>query len=155
MPARDRIAAVVVTYNRLELLQRLVKMLAEVPGLDEVLVVDNASTDGTSEWLASLDGPRVLARTLDHNSGGAGGFHEGLDWAVERGADLVWLMDDDGLPEPDCLDLLLAHAGDLDFWGPVVVDEADPERLVFPIRLRAAPASSTRCATYAAPPPTA
>jgi len=135
VPARDRITAVVVTYNRLELLQRLVKMLADVPGLDEVLVVDNASTDGTSEWLASLDGPRVLARTLDHNSGGAGGFHEGLDWAVERGADLVWLMDDDGLPEPDCLDLLLAHAGELDFWGPVVVDEADPERLVFPIRL--------------------
>ncbi len=44
-------------------------------------------------------------------------------------------MDDDGLPDPDCLDLLLAHRGDLDFWGPVVVDEADPERLVFPIRL--------------------
>ena len=44
-------------------------------------------------------------------------------------------MDDDGLPDPDCLDLLLAHHGALDFWGPVVVDEADPARLVFPIRL--------------------
>jgi rhamnopyranosyl-N-acetylglucosaminyl-diphospho-decaprenol beta-1,3/1,4-galactofuranosyltransferase len=44
-------------------------------------------------------------------------------------------MDDDGLPEPDCLALLLARASDLDFWGPVVVDQADPERLVFPIRL--------------------
>src|SRR5262249_24874890 len=30
---------------------------------------------------------------------------------------------------------LLEHEGDLDFWGPVVVDEADPDRLVFPIRL--------------------
>ena len=46
-------------------------------------------------------------------------------------------MDDDGLPEPDCLTTLLGHDGDLDFWGPVVVDEADPERLVFPIRLPA------------------
>jgi rhamnopyranosyl-N-acetylglucosaminyl-diphospho-decaprenol beta-1,3/1,4-galactofuranosyltransferase len=45
------------------------------------------------------------------------------------------LMDDDGLPEPDCLELLLEHDGEVDFWGPVVVDEADPERLVFPIRL--------------------
>ncbi len=136
MPARDRrIAAVVVTYNRLALLQRLLKTLADVPHLDEVLVVDNASTDGTGEWLANLDGDRVLTRTLTHNTGGAGGFHDGLEWAVERGADLIWLMDDDGLPQPDCLALLLARADDLDFWGPVVVDEADPERLVFPIRL--------------------
>jgi rhamnopyranosyl-N-acetylglucosaminyl-diphospho-decaprenol beta-1,3/1,4-galactofuranosyltransferase len=130
-----RISAVVVTYNRLELLQRLVKVLADVPSLGEVLVIDNASSDGTREWLAGhTEGP-VRARTLERNTGGAGGFHEGLRWAVERGADLVWLMDDDGLPEPDCLPLLLARAGDLDFWGPVVVDEADPERLVFPIRL--------------------
>ena len=136
MPADDcRIAAVVVTHNRLEMLQRLVKVLDGVRGLDEVLVVDNASTDGTGEWLASLGNGRVVARTLDRNSGGAGGFHEGLGWAVERAADLFWLMADEGLPEPDGLDLLRARAGDLDFWGRVVVDERDPERLVFPIRL--------------------
>jgi rhamnopyranosyl-N-acetylglucosaminyl-diphospho-decaprenol beta-1,3/1,4-galactofuranosyltransferase len=130
-----RISAVVVTYNRLELLQRLVRVLADLPGLDEVLVVDNASTDGTGDWLAVLSDGRVLARTLEHNTGGAGGFHEGMRWAVERDADLVWLMDDDGLPEPECLAQLLAHAADLDLWGPVVVDESDTERLVFPIRL--------------------
>jgi rhamnopyranosyl-N-acetylglucosaminyl-diphospho-decaprenol beta-1,3/1,4-galactofuranosyltransferase len=130
-----RIAAVVVTYNRREMLERLVKVLADVPGLDEVLVVDNASTDGTGEWLTRLEGGRVLARTLTENTGGAGGFHEGIRWALERGAELVWLMDDDGVPESGCLAALLAHGDDLDFWGPVVVDEADPERLVFPIRL--------------------
>ena len=126
-----RIVAVVVTYNRLALLQRLVTRLSAVPQLDEVLVIDNASTDGTGSWLE--DAP-VSSRTLPTNSGGAGGFHEGLAWAVERGADLVWLMDDDGLPDEDCLARLLEHA-DLDFWGPVVVDEGDPDRLVFPIRL--------------------
>ena len=130
-----RIAAVVVTYNRLEMLRHLVETLAEVPGLDDVLVVDNASTDGTGEWLAGLDDRRVHARTLATNTGGAGGFHDGLGWAVDLGADLVWLMDDDGMPEPGCLETLLAHDGELDFWGPVVVDLADPERLVFPIRL--------------------
>jgi len=130
-----RIAAVVVTYNRLGLLRDLVDLLSKVPGLDEVLVVDNASTDGTGEWLAGLDRDRVLSRTLPHNTGGAGGFHEGLRWAVERGADLAWLMDDDGMPDADCLETLLAHAGDFDFWGPVVVDRDDSERLVFPIRL--------------------
>jgi rhamnopyranosyl-N-acetylglucosaminyl-diphospho-decaprenol beta-1,3/1,4-galactofuranosyltransferase len=53
---------------------------------------------------------------------------------VGRGADLVWLMDDDGLPEPDCLKLLLER-DDLDFWGPAVVAAHDPTRLCFPIRL--------------------
>ena len=143
-PDRDRrVTAVVVTYNRIGLLQRLVERLDRVPGLSEVLVVDNASTDGTGEWLAGLadrdagdDHPvvPVLGRTLTTNSGGAGGFHDGLEWALERDADLVWLMDDDGLPDADCLDLLLAEKG-LDFWGPLVVDEAAPDRLVFPIRL--------------------
>jgi rhamnopyranosyl-N-acetylglucosaminyl-diphospho-decaprenol beta-1,3/1,4-galactofuranosyltransferase len=129
------IVAVVVTYNRLGMLQALVETLLGVPGLDQVLVVDNASTDGTGEWLAGCGDTRLLSRTLDHNSGGAGGFHVGLGWAVERGADLVWLMDDDGLPQPGCLAALLEREGELDFWGPVVVDRNDPERLVFPIRL--------------------
>ena len=143
-----RIAAVVVTHNRLALLQELLERLDEVAELDEVLVIDNASTDGTGEWLAStFDGGHaggpgddghpastVLARTLTTNRGGAGGFHDGLAWAMERGADLAWLMDDDGLPDRDCLTRLLREE-DLDFWGPVVVDRDQPERLVFPIRL--------------------
>ena len=130
--AKPRIAAVVVTFNRLELLQGLVDRLREVPELSEILVIDNASTDGTGAWLATAP---VESRTLTTNRGGAGGFHDGLAWAMERGADLAWLMDDDGLPEADCLRLLLERRGEFDFWGPVVVDEADPDRLVFPIRL--------------------
>jgi rhamnopyranosyl-N-acetylglucosaminyl-diphospho-decaprenol beta-1,3/1,4-galactofuranosyltransferase len=136
--ADRRIAAVVVTFNRLELLQRLIPRLAGTTGLDEILVVDNASSDGTPEWLRAqveTSAVPVHLRRLSENTGGAGGFHDGLAWAVERGADLVWLMDDDGLPEQSCLERLLARAGTLDFWGPVVVDEDDDARLVFPIRL--------------------
>jgi rhamnopyranosyl-N-acetylglucosaminyl-diphospho-decaprenol beta-1,3/1,4-galactofuranosyltransferase len=127
-----RVVAVVVTFNRLPLLRRLVARLRELPDVAEILVVDNASTDGTEEWLASA--PGVEHRTLPENTGGAGGFHDGLAWAVQRGADLVWLMDDDGLPDPDCLATLLRR-DDLDFWGPAVLAEQDPSRLCFPIRL--------------------
>lgn len=142
-----RVVAVVVTFNRLPLLQRLVSRLREIDALDEILVVDNASTDGTGEWLAGLEAGSartstaeipVRHETLDRNRGGAGGFHRGMEWAMagtEDGLpDLVWLMDDDGLPEPDCLATLLEH-DNLDFWGPLVVDEERPGRLVFPIRL--------------------
>ena len=132
-PTDDRIIAVVVTFNRLALLEGLVAELRRTPGLTEVVVVDNASTDGTGEWLAGQDD--VHGVTLGENHGGAGGFHEGMRIGLERGADLLWLMDDDGLPQPGCLTRLLEHAGELDFWGPVVVDQADPDRLVFPIRL--------------------
>jgi rhamnopyranosyl-N-acetylglucosaminyl-diphospho-decaprenol beta-1,3/1,4-galactofuranosyltransferase len=135
--ADPRIVAVVVTFNRLGLLQRLVARLREVEGLAEVLVVDNASTDGTGEWLAAQTAP-VRALTLDDNRGGAGGFHAGLEAAVQDGADLVWLMDDDGIPEPDCLKVLLDHGetdGGYEFWGPAVLAEQDPSRLCFPIRL--------------------
>ncbi len=135
--SRPRVVAAVVTFNRLGLLRRLVARLGEVGRLDEVVVVDNASTDGTGEWLREQrEAGRVNVVTLDRNRGGAGGFHEGVRYAVEEcAAELVWLMDDDGLPDPDCLDLLMERLGELDFWGPVVVDEADPDRLVFPIRL--------------------
>jgi len=126
-----RIVAVVVTFNRLEMLQRQLERLQEIGELDEVLVVDNASVDGTGEWLATQ---AVVAETLPDNTGGAGGFSHGLELAIERGADLVWLMDDDGLPEPDCLKLLLERE-DLDFWGPAVLAAQDPTRLCFPIRL--------------------
>lgn len=132
-----RVQAVVVTFNRLAMLQRLVPRLRETPGLERVLVVDNASTDGTGEWLAGLDDPLVRHETLATNTGGAGGFHHGLGWAISEGADLVWLMDDDGLPAPDCLEVLLARAerDGLEFCGPAVLAEQDPARLCFPIRL--------------------
>lgn len=127
-----RIVAVVVTYNRRDLLNRLVKELRQEARLAEIIVVDNASTDGSADDMRDLDGVHLVE--LATNTGGAGGFHTGMVTALDRGADLVWLMDDDGVPEPGCLDLLLEREG-YDFWGPAVLAEEDPSRLTFPIRL--------------------
>jgi rhamnopyranosyl-N-acetylglucosaminyl-diphospho-decaprenol beta-1,3/1,4-galactofuranosyltransferase len=134
-----RIVAVVVTWNRAEMVARILRAIdAQELRCDEVLVVDNASTDRTPDVLAELAGElRTPLRTLrlDRNTGGAGGFSAGMAAALESGADLLWLMDDDGQPPPDCLALLLPHVGRYDFLGPAVVADHDLARLCFPIRL--------------------
>lgn len=98
-------AAVVVTYNRLELLRQCVEALRNQTVACDILIVDNASTDGTSQWLASQ--PNLHYRNTGSNLGGAGGFNLGMRWAVETGYDYVWVMDDDTLPQPDALEKLL------------------------------------------------
>jgi len=140
--SRPRIVAVAVTFDRRELVSRLVGAIGRGTVLpDEVVVVDNASTDGTASALRELESVVPLSvLELETNTGGAGGFHAGLAEALRRDADLVWLMDDDGTPAPDCLELLLpsvvaADGFRGDFVGPAVVAEHDPTRLCFPIRL--------------------
>lgn len=100
-----RVAAVVVTRNRLPMLRECVARLhAQSRRPDTIYVVDNASDDGTAEWLSSA-GDVVAIRQA--NLGGAGGFHTGLKRAVGDGCDWAWLMDDDCFPEPDALAALL------------------------------------------------
>ena len=146
--AERGVAAVVVTYNRLSLLQRLIERLRTLDALDAILVVDNASADGTGEWLAEVaeTDRRLQYRTLTTNAGGAGGFQAGLQWSYDLGFELAWLMDDDGLPTPQCLDQLLAYRGQFDFWGPAVLAEQRPAELCFPIRL---PGTATVARTLA------
>src|SRR3954471_8169590 len=101
-----RIVAVVVTFNRLELLRRQLRRLQELDELDEVLVVDNGSTDGTGAWLACQ---AVGGAPPETNTGAAGAPSRGLRRAVDGGAALVWPTDDAGPPEPDSPALLLGR----------------------------------------------
>ena len=104
---QPRVIAVVVTWNRLALLREsLAAVLAQRRPPDAVLVVDNASTDGTAAAVRS-GFPTARLATLTQNTGGAGGFAYGLALALADGADLVWLMDDDTVPEPDALRAML------------------------------------------------
>jgi rhamnopyranosyl-N-acetylglucosaminyl-diphospho-decaprenol beta-1,3/1,4-galactofuranosyltransferase len=103
----ERVCAVVVTHNRRALLPRcLDSLLDQARPPDKVLVVDNASTDGTSDLL-SREFPQVAALRLPRNEGGAGGFAAGMTWALAQGADWTWLLDDDVTADRDCLKELL------------------------------------------------
>ena len=104
-----RVAAVVVTYNRKECLLRCISALRGQQGaVTDILVVDNASTDGTAAALAPLvSAGAILYRNTGANIGGAGGFNVGMRWAVELGYDRLWVMDDDCIPDPDALAALV------------------------------------------------
>lgn len=107
------ITAVIVTHNRKTLLLRcLAAIVNQTHRPDHILIVDNASTDGTRELL-EFDGwlqrQNFDLLSLDSNTGGAGGFAEGLKHAVEKGAEWAWMMDDDAQPHLDALEHLLKH----------------------------------------------
>ena len=104
------VCAVIVTYNRRKLLAESIQAVVDqTTPPDAILVVDNASTDGTPGMVAERF-PEVELMTLDRNEGGAGGFHEGIARAHSRGHGCFWLMDDDTIPQPTALaHLLEAH----------------------------------------------
>jgi GT2 family glycosyltransferase len=100
-----KVYAVVVTYNRLNLLKKAIDGLrGQSKPIDTLLVVNNGSTDGTKEWLDLQRGIKVITQ---ENIGGSGGFWRGIKEAYEAGADYIWCMDDDVHPYENCLEELL------------------------------------------------
>ncbi len=105
------VCALVVTRNRRALLAECLQALAaQTVPVSEVIVLDNASSDGTADWLADAELMRArqwrFARS-EINTGGAGGYADLLALGGETGADWLWLMDDDAEPRPDALQRLL------------------------------------------------
>jgi GT2 family glycosyltransferase len=96
--------AVVLTFNRKDLLKRCLDCIfAQSQACDRVIVIDNCSSDGTSEMLRQEWGDRVEVYILSRNVGASGGFNAGIRIAYQGGADFVWVMDDDVLPDKDAL----------------------------------------------------
>ena len=108
--AKLRLVALVVTHNRQDHLQRTVQRLLE-EDVSAIVVVDNASTDGTPDLLHAITDPRLHVLSLAQNSGGAGGFEAGLREVRQRfDPDWCVLMDDDARPEPGALAQFLMRA---------------------------------------------
>lgn len=162
----NNIAAVVVTYNRAELLiECLGALRAQTHPVSKIIIVNNSSTDSTVELLVEngyleanykegefsnkfenknrsynyLISSKInhniecIYVEIDTNSGGAGGFYLGQFLAIENGADWVWMMDDDGRPASDCLELLLSAASlnKMMVLNPLVINIDGSERLSF------------------------
>jgi dTDP-4-dehydrorhamnose reductase len=102
-----KISALVLTYNRKEILARCLKaLLAQVEPPDEVVVLDNGSTDGTCEYLQEaglLDDVRVVLFRFPENKGPAGGVDALFRLGKERASDWVWFLDDDIIADGDTL----------------------------------------------------
>jgi rhamnopyranosyl-N-acetylglucosaminyl-diphospho-decaprenol beta-1,3/1,4-galactofuranosyltransferase len=106
-----KLAVIIVTYNRRSLLEQcLLAIKSQSLQPQYVLIVDNASTDDTYTWLMEwLPGQLSHAEIihLPENIGGAGGFYEGMKFAMFSKCDWVWMMDDDAEPESSALQNLM------------------------------------------------
>ena len=99
-----KITAVIVTYNRLALLKECLQAVqSQTYAVSAVVIINNASTDGTREYLDTLSDKTILIKDCEKNMGGAWGFAEGIATAARQDADAVWIMDDDTVPTADAL----------------------------------------------------
>ena len=117
----SNIGAVVVTFNRLEKLKKALESYEKQTLLPEyIIVVDNASKDGTKEYLESWKKGNSeyekIVVSLAENKGGAGGFYEGQKVAITKDADWIMHADDDLYFDKDYFlginDFIKAHNSD-------------------------------------------
>lgn len=136
-----KICAVVVTFNRKELLINCLNAInLQIFKPHTVLIVDNASTDGTQKIVKDNgyynvvnNGIRYLYLLLPNNQGGAGGFYNGMKTAYESNEDFdaVWVMDDDGVPDEKCLYELQKYLSHCSFLSPLVCNKENPSEMAF------------------------
>lgn len=104
-----KLAVVIVTYNRVGLLEQCLEKLAEQTyPVDTVIVVNNASTDNTAEFLRNYKLLPLTIHNSEENTGGAGGFYQGIKLGYDLGYDWLYIVDDDVFPDSRCIETLMS-----------------------------------------------
>lgn len=103
------IGVVLVTFNRLDLLKQTLQSFDnQTKSPRYIIVVNNASNDGTEEYLKKWgeveEEYKKIIINNPVNTGGAGGFGEGLERAIKESADWIWVSDDDAFPKQDAIE---------------------------------------------------
>ena len=122
--SKVNVSAVIITYNGLKYLKECIRSISmQSKKVDEIIVVNNSSTDGTTEWLNEQE---YLTHILQPNAGSSGGQYTGIKTAFEKKYDWVWCLDQDIIPKPDALEKLLrseeAKLKDTGFVCSLVMD---------------------------------
>jgi len=151
------ITTIIVTFNREALIERCLKAVIEQSYKPKnILVINNASTDGTEERLKlatesntdtnaketliklnEINGVSIYLYNKEKNTGGSGGFNKGMEVAEKQlCADYYWMMDDDGYPSEECLDKLIKTATEkkCDYLMPVSIDIDNHKQLSWAMR---------------------
>lgn len=115
------VAGVTMAYNSERVLPRQMEaLLRQTVPLREIIVVDNASKDGTVEMLARCF-PQVTVLRMSGNVGAGGALEAGVGYAaLTKRHDWVWTFDDDSVPSDDALQTLLNGTGSLGQGAPKV-----------------------------------
>ena len=116
------VCAIIVTYNRVEVLkQSLSHVLNQSLKPATVVIVDNNSSDGTKDYMKSLEKlDNIKCVYLQNNIGYAGGIAHGMRHGQTlRDFDFFWIMDDDSMPKPNALEELVKNieASSFDILG--------------------------------------
>jgi len=129
----EKIIAVIVSYNRhTQLVQCIEALRNQTRQPDEILVVNNGSTDYTSVW---LDKQTDVVQFYQENVGSAGGYHAGIKWAYDQGYTWIWCMDDDSYPRYDALEMLMEYRGEgLSLLNSAVLNRADKKTFVWKMK---------------------
>lgn len=137
---KHKIVAIIVTFNRVELLELCLDSVCQQTCKPNVVyIIDNASSDGTNTWISAngydgiKSGIEFRYILLSENIGGSGGFYVGMKTAFETNDnfDAFWLLDDDGIAEAHQLERLQVHLAECDYLSPLVVDKENPHRISF------------------------
>lgn len=101
MLSMESIIGVIVTHNRLSTLKHTLQK-SKNAGFNKLVIINNASNDGTKEYLETINHSELHCVHLEKNEGGAGGFYRGIEEALKfSSSGWICLFDDDSYPETD------------------------------------------------------